>query len=285
MGQTGQVRGADINTLPGHLRFVHAWWCQEGTKIIVMNAIFRVFVLIWMGIAATAIAGGPVAIVAGHEIGPEDLGRIPDAGARSAELARLVRKQLFLDYVEIRGLAATPDEIEELHRYDAEFERKDRAQRRRKLVQLNARLASGGLDDAERGRLTEFRDILQRMATVEALADSEAPGTPPDGERTPWIELWKMHRALYEEYGGEVLLVEYGPYPKGAWLRLLADYERAGNLQFSDRTWRDRVFAQFESVAGVRLPPGAVDFTPYWKKPIPSSYFPDHVPEPAPGGS
>jgi hypothetical protein len=122
------------------------------------------------------------------------------------------------------------------------------------------------------------------MAAVEAAEDREPPGKPPEGERTPWIELWKMHRALYEEYGGEVLLVEYGPYPKGAWLRLLADRELTGNLQFSDRTWRDRVFAQFGSVVGVRLQPGAVDFTPYWKIPIPPSYFPDHAPEPAPGG-
>jgi len=250
-----------------------------------MSVIFRVLLLVWAGIALTATAGEPVAIVAGHEIGLEDLGPIPDAGVRSAELARLVRKRLFLDYVKVRGLAATRDEIEELRRYDAEFERKDRAQRRRKLAQLNARLASDGLDEAERVHLTEFRDILQRMATVEAVADREPSAVPPEAERTPWIELWKMHRALYEEYGGEVLLVEYGPYPKGAWLRLLADHERAGNVQFGDRTWRDRVFAQFESVAGVRLHPGAVDFTPYWKRPIPPSYFPDHAPEPAPGGS
>lgn len=247
-----------------------------------MTALARVLLLLWLlAVAAATAAGEPaVAVVDGQEISLEDLGPALDAGVRSAELARLVRKHLFRAYVRANGLEAAPHEVEALRAYDAEFARKDRAQRRRKLEELESRLAAASLTDMERARLVEFHDILKRMADADSARDREPPEATRDPDtRAPWIELWKMHRSLYEEYGGEVLLVEYGPYPKDAWLRLLTDRERAGDLRFGDSTWRDRVFAQFAGVPGVPLPPEKVDFTPYWQRPIPPSYFPDHGPE------
>ena len=235
--------------------------------------------------SVAAPAQQPVATVLGANVALEDLAPASGDGARGAQLAGLVRARLFRDYVVSRGLAATPAEIAELRVYQAEFERKDRAQRRRKLAELESRLESADLTAAERVRLVDFRDALRRVAAREKAAAAE-PASPAEREpdRAPLIELWKMHRALYEEFGGEVLLVDYGPYPKGAWLRLLAEHERAGNVRFSESVWRDRVFAHFGSVSGIRLSPETVDFTPYWKRPIPPSYYPEHVPDPVPDG-
>ncbi len=84
-----------------------------------------------------------------------------------------------------------------------------------------------------------------------------------------------MNRALYAQFGGIVALTRFGPFPHGARLAVLEDYERRGLLQFSDAQLRERLFALLATRPRMTLAPGEVDFTPYWKKPIPPSYFSD----------
>ena len=197
-----------------------------------------------------------------------------------AELGRLydrVWTAVSKHYIEQHGLGATREEISDVQGYEREFERRDRAQRARKLEELDRQLADGKLEPAERARAEEFRAVLGRLAQGDLERD-RAP--PPDPERQAeqqvlWIESWKMNRAMHAQYGGVVALTRFGPFPHGARLALLEDYERRGLLQFSDAQLRERLFALLSTRPGMTLAPGEVDFTPYWKKPIPPSYFPD----------
>ena len=180
-------------------------------------------------------------------------------------------------YIEQHRLTATPREITELADYEREFDRKDRAQRARKLVELDQRLSAPDLPAEKRMRLQEFRDTLERLAKSDAAGDAEPP---PDealesARRGQWIEFWKLDRALYEEYGGTVALTRFGPFPHGARLALFEDYERRGLLGFSDARLRERLMALLAAPPPIPLAEGKVDFTPYWKRPIPPSYFPD----------
>ena len=52
-------------------------------------------------------------------------------------------------------------------------------------------------------------------------------------------------------------------------------YERRGLVRFSDPRLREGLFALLTKPPSVPVPPERVDFTPYWKLPIPPSYFPD----------
>lgn len=213
--------------------------------------------------------------VAGTAIDSADL----PAGAEAAvgRLYDLVWNAVSRHYIEQNGLNATPDEIAGVAAYEGEFERRDRAQRARKLAQLDQRLAGSELAAAERARLEDFRATLARLARSEA---GDGTGPPPDPEseaarRAQWIEMEKMNRALYEQYGGVVALTRIGPFPHGARLALLEDYERRGLLRFSDPQLRERLFEMLAARPSIVLVPEQVDFTPFWKRPIPPSYFPD----------
>jgi len=200
-----------------------------------------------------------------------------DPAAALGKLYDRVWNAVSRHYIEQNGLAATGAEIAEALAYHREFERKDRAQRARKLEELDRRLAAGELADGERARIEEFRATLARLAQSDLESD-RAP--PPDPERqaaqhAQWIEIWKMNRALYEQYGGIVALTRFGPFPHGARVALLEDYERRGLLRFSDAQQRERLFALLATRPSMVLAPGQVDFTPFWKRPIPPSYFPD----------
>jgi hypothetical protein len=236
-------------------------------------------ILLLAGLSLGVRAQGPelAAIVTGVVITRDELTAAPDATAREARLLELIWPRIAGHYVARQGLAATPAEVEEVLAYHREFERRDRAQRARKLEELDRRLATDSLGAEERTWLQEFQATLQRLA----LYDLEQDRMPPQDREhlqaflAQWVEMWKMNRAIFDRYGGVVALSRLGPSPHGARAALIADYERRGLLEFADVALRERVYAVLEHPPSMVVPPDRVDFTPYWKRPIPSSYFPD----------
>jgi hypothetical protein len=210
-----------------------------------------------------------------------DRSELPAAGdGPAAELGRLydrVWNAVSRHFIEQNGLGATREEIAEVLGYEREFDRRDRAQRARKLEELDRQLAGGGLEPAERARAEEFRAVLARLAQGDRERDRAPPSDPASKatQQAQWIESWKMNQAMYAQFGGVVALTRFGPFPHGARHALLEDYERRGLLQFSDAQMRERLFALLATRPRMTLAPAEVDFTPYWKKPIPPSYYPD----------
>jgi hypothetical protein len=231
-----------------------------------------------LGFASPAVNGAEtLAVVLSQVITRDELAAIEGEQARDIKLCDLVWRRVARHYIDVQGLAATPAEIAEAVEYHREFAARDRVQRARKLVELNERLAADSLKPDERARLEEFRRVLTRLTQHDAEQDRLPP---PDPERqgqllVPWIEQWKMNKALYEQYGGIVAITRFGPDPHGARAALVADYERRGLVRFPDAAQRERVFAWFNRRPSMVTRLEEVDFTPYWKLPIPPSYFPD----------
>jgi hypothetical protein len=230
-------------------------------------------------VIGTAAARGSeeVAVVLGEGIVRADFA---GAGGAPEELQRfhdLVWGRAARHYVEQNGLDATAGEVAELAAYHREFERRDRAQRARKLEELNQRLAAGGLDAGQREWLEAFRAVLARLARHETGIDSH-PGLDAEEQSArfgPVVEQWKTLASLYGRYGGVVALTRFGPDPQGARRALIEDYERQGLIRFRDAAWRERLLARLAAPPAIVIPVAEVNFTPYWQRPIPASYFPD----------
>lgn len=218
-----------------------------------------------------------LATVLGQGIDRAELDQARDEADRARKFLDLVWARVSRHYIEQNGLTASDAEVSEALAYHREFERKDRIQRARKLEELNQRLAAEGLADKERAHLEEFRAVLRRLAQRDAENDRNPPaGSGQEGKLlAPWIEMWKMNRALYERFGGVVALTRSGPDPRGAHLALIEDYERRGLIRYFDARLRERLHARLAARPSMAIAPGEVDFTPYWKRPIPPSYFPD----------
>ena len=237
------------------------------------------FILLLGGLSLGVAAQGPerAATVTGVVITRDELVAAPEGTALETRLLALIWPRIAGHYVARHGLAATPAEMEAVLAYHREFERRDRAQRARKLEELDRRLTADSLGAEERTWLQEFQVTLRRLA----LYDLEQDQMPPqDREQlhallAQWVEMWKLNRALFERYGGVVALSRLGPSPHGARAALIADYERRGLLEFADAGLREGVYAMLEHPPSTVVPPDRVDFTPYWKRPIPPSYFPD----------
>ena len=249
-------------------------------KIAPMKAFFGLWVMVVACAAAPARADHPVMTVVGEVIAHDGCARSDVGPAELQRLAEALRARIFRHYVAHNGLAATAEEISALAEYNVEFRQRDREQRARKLAELEQRLAAQALSPEARAHLEDFRATLARLAAYEAEQDRTPP---PDGKAraenyAPWIEMWKLHGAIYERFGGTVALQSFGHYPQGAWAALIADYEHRGTLRFHDAALRARVLSLFGGPPQITVAPHQVDFTPYWRRPIPSSYFPDDPP-------
>lgn len=200
-----------------------------------------------------------------------------DGRGQAQQFAALIWPRIARHYVDRHGLNATAEELAGLKAYDDAFETKDRAQRKRKLAELDQRLESNDLSQGEREHTEDFRNTLRRLEQADAEADALPKSDSADhaANYSPWIEMWKMNKALYEQYGGVVALTEFGPDPRGARAALFADYEKRGRLVFYDEPLREQFFSMLAEKPRMVVNPADVDFTPYWKKPIPSSYFRD----------
>ncbi len=236
--------------------------------------------LVLAGVFCTAAAAQdaePVATVFNIDITRSELAAASDDRPRARKLLALIWEQVAPHYIASRGLSATPVEIAELAAYDREFVAKDRSQRARKLEELDQRLNGDGLTPAEHAHLIDFRATLRRLAQYDAEQDQAPPGELAQQAAfyAPWVEMWKMNKALYEEYGGIVALTQVGPDPHGARAAVLQDYERQGLLRIADPVLHDEVMAVLQARPSMVVPTERVDFTPYWKRPIPASYFPD----------
>lgn len=225
--------------------------------------------------AISAAADERVASLLGEDI---LRGQLAQDGREPAQrFAALIWPRIARHYVDEHGLNATAEELAELKAYDDAFEKKDRAQRKRKLAELEQRLESNDLSPEERAHTEDFRNTLRRLEQYDAEPDA-LPKPDPAGyaaSYSPWIEMWKMNKALYEQYGGVVALTESGPDPRGARAALFADYEKQGALHFYDEPLREQFFSMLAAKPRIVVKTADVDFTPYWKKPIPSSYYSD----------
>lgn len=228
-------------------------------------------------ISPETLGAEAAATVLTQVIVPDELDAAQSEEARDARLFELVWQRVARHYIEEKGLAATGAEIADVVDYHREFAARDRVQRARKLAELEQRLAAGGVKPEERERLEEFRRVLTRLSRHDAEQEQLPPPDPRQQGQlvTPWIEQWKLNKALYEHYGGVVALTDFGPDPHGARAAALADYEKRGLVRFADPEQRERIFAWLGRRPSMVVRPAEVDFTPYWKRPIPPSYFPD----------
>jgi sugar phosphate isomerase/epimerase len=183
-------------------------------------------VALWPWMAPTAVAAEPTAAML--------LGR--RAGATDGDSLRdEVLRALTARYAKAHGIAVSPAEIDAyLARVQVTLQRdRDRALARRDA--LTQRLAGTGLDAAERQALTgELADARRQVAAA-------------------FIRHWKIHRALYRQYGGRIIYQQGGPEPLDALRRFLEQHQAQGDLAIADaalaaafwRYYRDETIHSF----------------------------------------
>jgi hypothetical protein len=134
-----------------------------------------------------------------------------------------------------------------------------------------------------------LRPLMQRFAEQERLTASDAevaelesalqlPPPPPglsDADKAMLRELprsmvlqWKVSKALYQRYGGEVIFQQANPMePVGAMRRFLEEQEKAGAFEIYDAGERKRFYDYYVRPQIMVVPKEKVNYeVPWWRK-------------------
>jgi len=60
-----------------------------------------------------------------------------------------------------------------------------------------------------------------------------------------WVRQWKIHQALFHEFGGRIIFQQAGWEPIDAYRRLLERYEEGKGFVVHDPSLREAVYAYF----------------------------------------
>jgi hypothetical protein len=213
--------------------------------------------------------------IGAEEIRCEDL-RAREPRACAIALLREIRDRAEHRFIVAQSLQATADEIEALRAYERAFARHDRAQRARKLEEIETRLVhmSAEMGAAERERLNAFHTVLTRLAEYEADVAAGAQTSPeiPAPTVAHWVEQTKLDAALYRHYGGTVGLKAAGAYAHSARATLAAEYMRREHVEVPDPEIERHLLSVLWSPPPIVYRGGTPDFTPFWKRPLVPSY-------------
>ncbi len=186
-----------------------------------------------------AIDAQPAATVLGEEIRTDD----------PAEMQQAILKALFERYETEKGIAATDAEIDAFVLSLDRAKEQDIADRRKRLSEMDERIASGKLDpteqaalEEERKRLAGFIDDLESTDELNAGEAAQAKDMRRAFARE-MITHWKLNRALYEQYGGRIIGQQLGPEPLDAYRLFLEEQQAEGAFEihreaFKDEFWR-----------------------------------------------
>ena len=88
-------------------------------------------------------------------------------------------------------------------------------------------------------------ELKQAIAQLEELKDKKL-GEPTRNVAKVWIRAWKFNRALYRQYGGEVIWQQAGLEPLGAYKIWLEENEHNGAFTILDAALKERVWGYFK---------------------------------------
>ena len=186
-------------------------------------------------------------------------------------LYNLVMIEVMSDYAERGKLKATDEEIREYKNYQDQFMAKDRIRRQKKLEETEILLKDTTLSPTEREQAEKRRSTLLSLAGHEKHTDEMRQSTVEELRSVygPWIEAWKFNKSIYDKYGGKVAITKFGPVPTEAKKDVLSQYEKDGKLLIFDEGLKSNFWSRVAEPPHIEAKPQQIDFTPYWKKPLP----------------
>lgn len=194
-----------------------------------------------------------------------------------AELGKRVKQKMQSETVRARNLVATEEELRDIAEFIERSMAADRVRRRKDLAKFEQELADGRLSTQEQERTAKRVETLRRLADHDKRLETMPKPTPEMMRmiHAPLVEGWKYHQAIYTEYGGTVASTKFGPDPVGAKAAMAEKLEQEGTLQITVPALREAFWQSMREAPRFVLEPGKVDFTPFWKMPLPQDREPD----------
>lgn len=178
-----------------------------------------------------------IAVVLGQEI---TVAEVAESSIDQLINGRLVRK-----YMEENGIEATEEDIAAFAERAVERGRQallDLEANRAELVEAMGTAAAPQQRQAIRERLDRVERSIKTMSKRQQ-ADPDAWATIVK----PWVERWKLDKALFDKYGGRAHWQQVGVQPFDAVIEFLEEQEAGGAFTILDEDYENEFWAYWRS--------------------------------------
>ena len=204
-----------------------------------------------MKLALTALPFLLVAIVAHGERDPTDViavvfgDEITVADVAESPIDRLINGMLLAKFMEDNGIEATEEEL-------AAFIDRMAERQRQSLLDFEAERAEllKALDEAVNPEQRQGIEVHLEFVAKRIKAMSDTQQADPDVWRTvakPWVERWKLDKALFDRYGGRAHFQQVGVQPFDAVVTFLEEQEASGAFTILDEEYEEAFWAYWRS--------------------------------------
>jgi hypothetical protein len=172
-------------------------------------------------------------------------------------------------FMSANNLLANEEDYAAFGKFDAEFQRVERARRAERKTTLEQQLKRTDLEARTREALEHEREVLEDLEKGEAeRAAMQLDDATKRRVWGPWITSYKVNKALYDKYGGRVGITKWGPEPVGAYEALLREHEKKKEFEILDAALASAFWEWYAAQPRMPMKPEQVDFGYYWLKPV-----------------
>lgn len=167
-------------------------------------------------------------------------------------------------------LIASDAECEVFEKFQNNSMSKHREQWKRELADIELKLKSANLPEAQQQELQKNREMYLRLEKTQAAMEQSSGIKEVQRKNSrQWVTWFKVDKALYEKYGGAVALTKFGLFPFEARRKLTEEHIRRGEIVFVDKTFAAQFWEDYQKPGRHLAKKEQIDFTPYWLKPLP----------------
>ena len=144
----------------------------------------------------------------------------------------------------------------------------DRIRRHTDLEAIELQLDENHLPAPEREKLEARLGTLQKLGKFEKVREG-MPELTQEMIRmvhAPWIEAFKYHESIHQEFGGVVASTKFGPDPVGAKAALAEKLQTENRLKICEPILEEKFWEGLRKAPRFELEKEKIDFTPFWKQ-------------------
>ena len=181
----------------------------------------------------------------------------PITADQSNALNGLIVRPLLEQFAKENKIEPTAAEVDALLRKTEEMEQQRQRRLREERTNLVEELKSTSLSGRDREQKESRLKRVERSLKLSAAMQDRGKGADAQTaliERRqvvePFVQAWKVNKALHEKYGGRVVFQQAGVEPLDAYRNFLKEQEANGAFQILDNSCRASFWGYFTNDAG-----------------------------------
>lgn len=168
-------------------------------------------------------------------------------------ISSIILSHLFQKYMKDNSIAPTEEEFDVFIKNSEKRENQTKNEREQERKEILKQLDNKNISKSEKDKFLSDLQMLNSLLKPNPELDNwrlENPDMAMANQKKvarSFILKWKVHKSLFDKYGGRVIFQQAGPEPIDAYRMFLEEEKKRGNFTFIDKSLEDSFWNYFKN--------------------------------------